>query len=129
MPGIVRKPGFWLGTFILWSAVLYWLSSTVPPLPDGPKVPHFDKVAHFGYFFGGGGLLAAFFFRLRPDSPPWGRIIAATAVILSVIGMLDEWHQTFTEGRSGNDPGDWLADTLGALVGALVFRRLHWLIR
>lgn len=129
MPGIVRAPGLWLGAFILWSGVLYWLSSTTPLLPSGPKIPHLDKVAHFGYFFGGAGLLAAFFYRLRPDAPRWGQIIVATVVILAVIGLLDEWHQTFTPGRSGNDLGDWLADTLGALVGALVFRRLHRLIR
>ena len=36
----------------------------------------------------------------------------------SVIGRLDEYHQTFTPGRSGNDYGDWLADTLGAAAGA-----------
>jgi VanZ family protein len=46
-------------------------------------------------------------------------------LILSLIGILDEYHQSFFANRTGNDPGDWLADTLGALCGALVFRKLH----
>jgi len=41
------------------------------------------------------------------------------ALVCSVIGRLDEYHQTFTPGRSGNDTGDWLADTLGGAAGAV----------
>jgi VanZ family protein len=84
-----------------------------------------DKVFHFGYFFGGAGLLAAALF-LRPSSVPnWGMIIVLVVVIASAVGLLDEWHQSWSPERSGNDPGDWLADAYGALAGALVFRRFH----
>ena len=31
----------------------------------------------------------------------------------------------FRPNRSGNDPGDWAADTLGGLLGAFVGRWLH----
>jgi VanZ family protein len=125
----LRKPAFWLAAFVLWAAVLWVLSSTQPSLPQAPPIPHLDKVAHFGYFFGGGGLLAAFFYLLDPASPRWGRIILRTVLVLALVGLTDEYHQTFTPGRSGNDPWDWLADVLGALAGSLVFKRLHRLLR
>lgn len=124
-----RKPVFWLAALVIWFAVLWILSSTQPSVPQAPPIPHLDKVAHFGYFFGGGGLLAALFYRLNPTSPRWGRIILGTVVLLALVGALDEYHQTFTPGRSGNDPWDWLADVLGALAGALVFKRVHHLLR
>ena len=41
-------------------------------------------------------------------------------VVGFVIGRLDEYHQSFTPGRTGNDNGDWLADILGSIGGAWV---------
>jgi hypothetical protein len=41
-----------------------------------------------------------------------------TALIGSAYGAIDEFHQYFVPGRSC-DVWDWLADTLGALLGAL----------
>ncbi len=90
-----------------------------------PAVQHVDKIQHFGYFFGGGGLLTAALFRLKPDQPAWEKIILTVVILLACVGWLDEWHQTFTPGRSGNDVYDWLADVLGALVGALTFKAVH----
>ncbi len=129
MPRLPRAPWIWLAALAVWFGVLWWLSSRPLTLPEGPEIPHFDKVAHFGYFFGGGGLLAAFLFRLRPENPRWGRVIVLTAAILATLGAVDEWHQTFTPGRSGGDAGDWLADAAGGLCGALVFRRIHGSLR
>jgi VanZ family protein len=36
------------------------------------------------------------------------------------VGGLDEWHQTFTPGRSGGDVWDWLADMTGGFIGAFI---------
>ncbi|MDA7518218.1 VanZ family protein, partial [bacterium] len=55
----------------------------------------------------------------------WKCLIVTVTVSLSVIGIWDEFHQSFFENRTGNDPGDWLADTLGAFCGTIVFRKLH----
>ena len=49
-------------------------------------------------------------------------------IVLAMVGVLDEWHQSWIPERSGNDFGDWLADVAGALAGALVFKRFHRLL-
>ncbi len=91
---------------------------------EGPEIPHVDKVAHFGYFFGGAGLLAGGLGIQRrvktPSSSLWGVFLLVVIVVGVVIGRLDEYHQSFTPERTGNDTGDWLADILGAFGGAWV---------
>jgi VanZ family protein len=106
---------WWLGV-LTWAIVLFLLSANSQP-QTGPEFPFKDKVLHCLYFSGGAfcfvlGLLAASNGRVKMvRALAWGLLFAATA------GTLDEWHQTFTPGRSGNDPGDWLADSIGGLIG------------
>ena len=127
LPVCTRGAFFWSACVVVWFAVLFYLSHG-DKIPDaGLEIPHLDKVAHFGYFFGGGGLLAAaLFFRER--SMPWSRLILIVTVVLSLVGVFDEWHQSWFESRTGNDVFDWLADTLGAFCGAVVFRKVHGIL-
>ena len=121
-----QSPRFWISCFLVWFIVLNLLSHGDKFHPPGSfafDIPHFDKVVHFGYFFGGGSLLSAALFFSR--SPTWQRLILTVTISLSVIGIWDEFHQSFFENRTGNDSGDWLADTLGAFCGAIIFRKLH----
>lgn len=129
MAWIPRHPKFWLAAFLLWFAVLWHLSSVPFPLPYSPPVNHFDKFEHFGYFFGGAGLFSAWLFRRNPVQPDWKKIIPITIGVVLLVGVIDEFHQTFTPGRSGNDVLDLLADLAGATTGALVFRLLHRLVK
>jgi VanZ family protein len=129
MPRLPRHPGFWLAAFLLWFGVLWGLSSFRIPSEGDPLIPHFDKIAHFGYFFGGSGLLSAWLFRRDPAQPNWWKIIGTSVLVIALVGALDEFHQSFTPGRSGNDPGDWAADLLGGMAGAAVFKRLHHLLK
>ena len=124
-PRLPRRPRFWFASFLVWIAVLCICSSFSIGGGAPPAVHHLDKIQHFGYFFGGSGLLTAALFRLKPDQPAWGKIILTVVILLACVGWLDEWHQTFTPGRSGNDVYDWLADVLGALGGALTFKAVH----
>lgn len=88
-------------------------------------VDHADKILHFTYFFFGGIACAGWLFRLRPEAPDWKRIVLLSIVLLSAVGVIDEWHQSHTPNRSGNDPGDMMADFLGAAAGAFAFKSLH----
>jgi VanZ family protein len=124
-----RSPNFWLTGFILWFVVLSALSSFALPGKLNAPIDHFDKIAHFGFFFGGSGLLCAYLFRRNPDEPNWPKIIITAILVIAVVGVLDEFHQSFTPHRSGNDPLDWLADVLGATAGALTFKRVHFLLK
>ncbi|GEM_PF-198787 len=115
-----RKPVAYLCVLAVWGTTLWFLSAGNPAPKNGPDIPHLDKVAHFLYFSAGGATLATCGLVLWPAFKrlQW-RLLMAVTLVGSVIGRLDEYHQTFTPGRSGNDYGDWLADTLGAAAGAL----------
>ena len=90
-----------------------------------PPIDGFDKVEHFGYFFGGAGLLSAYLYRKQPVTPRWRFVIPCVILSMALVGWLDEYHQGFVPGRSGNDPLDWLADVTGATSGAFLFKRIH----
>jgi VanZ family protein len=133
VPAFARSPWFWWAAFAAWFLVLWKLSSGPMPETRGPEIPGFDKVLHFGYFFGGAGLLGAALSLgplgvPRSGEVPWRRIVGIVTVVVAAVGLLDEWHQSWVPDRSGNNPGDWLADACGALCGALVFRRCHRLL-
>ena len=104
-----------VGTFILSSIPGHRL----PPLGEwnADKLLHGVEYAVIGALF------------VRPlDRSSWGLSRPVVAILVatclaSVWGALDEVHQLFTPNRSC-DWRDWLADTLGALVGALVYGRV-----
>jgi len=102
-----------------------WLS----PKPSSyfPKVelPEADKIVHIalfatGAFFASGAMLVSF--SELPLKVAFGLIVA----LISVFGVLDEFHQLFTPGRSGGDVGDWIADRFGAFCGVLL---IGWMVR
>lgn len=128
IPQCTRNARFWAVCLLFWFVILNFLSHGYKAIKSLGffwfDIPHFDKIVHFGYFFGGGGLFAAALF-FKKATPSWLRIILIVTIALSVIGIWDEFHQSFFDNRTGNDPSDWAADTLGALCGSLVFRALH----
>jgi len=127
MPRHTRNPALWFAALLVWFGILCVLSSFQSV---GPAIAleHADKLLHFGYFLVGGVLMAGWRFRLQPAEPDWPRIIIGTTAAMALAGWIDEWHQTFTPGRSGGDVWDLLADTLGGSAGALVLRAAHpWL--
>lgn len=129
MPKLFRSPTFWLVSFVVWTAVLFILSGRTGEETKLPPIPFSDKICHFGYFFGGGGLVSAFLFCRRPEISRWAPLIFQVALIIGAIGLLDEFHQSFTPGRSGNDPLDWTADIVGGICGALVFKTFHRVLK
>lgn len=82
-----------------------------------PKIVNFDKVAHFFIY----GLLATLVARNGfVPGRAWMAIVA-----VSLFGLTDEWHQSFTPGRSV-EIIDWVADTVGAIVAVKVYAHWAW---
>lgn len=105
----------WLWPLLV--AAMIFLASTRSQVA-APSVEGSDKIAHFSVY----GLLATLVVRLIAR-----RQFAWVAVIItSAYGVSDEWHQSFTPGRSV-EVADWLADTMGATlaVGLYVFWPLY----
>ena len=83
----------------------------------GPYVDLLSPAAHFCEYAILGFLLAN---ALRLHIPLARACLVAIACA-SLFGVTDELHQYFVPGRMC-DPLDWLVDTLGASLGALVAR-------
>ena len=103
---------------------MYWLgaiftATSIPRsvLPD-VRFRLADKAIHV-LLYGGLGYLIA---RAMHDPPRTNRlrIILAVLLLVSAVGALDEWHQQYIQGRR-TDFGDWIADSIGGLVGALLW--------
>ncbi len=99
------------GPAALWAAVLFLLSE----LPGtGVSLPaDTDKLVHGGLYLILGLSLA------------WGKARTGSGVLVVVLmgvgyGALDEWHQSFVPGRDVS-VGDWAADSIGAMLGLLLF--------
>jgi len=98
---------------LAWMGMVTWFSDQ-----PGSKVhvqPPLDKVIHCCVF----GVLA--FLLALGAGPRWkwhGAWMAALAV--SSFGILDEFHQSFSPGRSVS-LGDWLADTAGGIGASLAW--------
>ncbi|MCE5203602.1 MAG: VanZ family protein [Actinomycetia bacterium] len=91
----------------VWMAVIFRLSA----LPGSAVPGRFGSVGHFGGYAVLGGLVL-----LALEKPSWWLRAVALA---SAYGITDELHQLFVPGRMC-DPVDWVVDTTGAFVGALV---------
>ncbi len=99
--------------------VFIFAQSSGPVPVDLPEVEGFDKVLHGG----GYGLLGILFLRAYrsrwPQASNWA-LANAGLLSASFYGFTDEFHQSFVPARTA-DPYDWLADTLGALLGIAVY--------
>lgn len=107
----------WL-PIILYSGLIFYLSSgSVDGVPR-PRVPGFDKVLHSGAFFLWSLLGALALSAAWPRLPAlWFVAILTTGGAL--YGLSDELHQAFVPDREVAVL-DWVADCLGAFIGAVV---------
>lgn len=124
---LATRSGLWWSLLALWFALQFILSS-IPTLPPGPGIPFQDKIQHTVYYALGG---CCIFLALRFRHPPTGAAKSFLAALLFclAIGGFDEWHQSFTPGRKGNDLWDWLADALGGVLGPLIGMWAHRKLR
>ncbi len=81
------------------------------------QMPNFwnaDKVVHF-LCFAGFSFWVAFACNIKSYKKVW-----LPTLIISLWAVTDEIHQSFTPGRDAS-VFDWIADTTGAFVGAMIF--------
>ncbi len=102
----------------LYAAAIFTVSS-VPQAPPLPSVEGADKALHFAAYAGLGVLFARAYRARWPGLSGWG-LGNLSLLSAALYGLLDEIHQAFVPGRSA-DPADWLADSLGAAAGVLVY--------
>ncbi len=101
---------------IAYMALIWTVSSfSIVPLPID-RVPMRDKGVHF-LEYGALGLLVGHAVLRTAQTPSRLRATIATILVCASWGMLDEIHQVFVPGRSG-DLLDFVADLLGATTGA-----------
>jgi VanZ family protein len=111
----------WLiwAALVCWACVILWLSSLPPEeLPEAAFL-FWDKVNHFVAYAVGGWLAASALQVSRPRNSRTTVLILAV-LLIATFGVLDEALQTLTPGRTGGAADDWMADVLGAAVGALL---------
>jgi VanZ family protein len=119
---ILNRPAVPTTLFGIWLAILYHVSNSVPTEMPQMVVPQQDKILHFVFFLGGGVVLAA---SLRLVAKLEGiRLLLTVAVVMGLLGALDEYNQQFIPGRSGLSFEDWIADMSGAIAGVALLRLL-----
>jgi hypothetical protein len=107
------------GPSLLMMSLIFIASNT--PGPDLPTFGKFDFDVKKGGHMLGYALLAIFYVRALANSKRITRGMVVAAVILSgLYAITDEFHQSFTPGRSPS-PIDVMIDTIGASIGALLW--------
>lgn len=113
-------------TFIrlLPALVIMGVSCYLSSLPTIEMMPSFwnaDKLVHL-ICFGGLTFWVAFGTSGLVSSKSWSSRLwlwLVPVIVVAVYGCLDEFHQSFTPGRSCSVL-DWLADVAGAALGSFV---------
>jgi|GEM_PF-5880758 len=82
----------------------------MPDTPEGPELPHFDKVVHWGVYGVFGVLL--FMNRKLPDWFLWGACILAMVQEATHLGVSERSFEWL----------DWLANCAGITSGWFVIR-------
>ena len=110
-----------------YAGLIFYLSSQPHPEDDLPSfvLSFSDKALHVVEYAALGGLC---YRALRwGTNESWGNLAVPLAVFFaSLYGISDEIHQSFVPFRDSSWL-DWVADTIGAAVGAAVMSKLDGL--
>ena len=109
---------------IIYMAAIFHFSSESQPLPALTEVV-WDKLLHLTEY---GGLAVLWCRALRGEGFDWSRAMVGTVIAVVVYGASDEWHQSFVPLRDSS-VRDLLADAIGGVAGALVYRLAYRFVR
>jgi VanZ family protein len=99
-----------------YTGLIWWLSSQSLSIKLIEEVPLRDKGVHFLEY----GALGALMAHAVHVTWPWHRLRYLAALWLTCgCGLMDEFHQVYVPGRSG-DLGDLVADLAGASLATLI---------
>ncbi len=107
-------------------AFVTWASLSTFPDDGTPNIdiPNFDKVVHFCFYFGAAVLGTLFIRESFLGEFPLARTLIFVTLGAIIFGILIEVLQhSFTLDRQG-DPFDALANSCGAILGALAMKWL-----
>jgi VanZ family protein len=111
------------GPVCAYTALIFYMSSLSHPEEQVPFVTHFsDKFLHAVEY----GVLGALCCRALYGSQreAWRRQAMLLAIVFTALyGLSDEIHQAFVPFRESS-AYDWIADTIGATLGAAGFSRI-----
>jgi VanZ family protein len=113
---------------IVWT-ILIFIATTLPSnvLPNTSllKIPHFDKIVHFGLFF----VLAVFLLsennRQRKLGGLTPQAIATAISVSAILGVLIELLQYFYLPTRSGSYWDFLANILGAIVAVGLYKMIN----
>ncbi|MCA9399450.1 MAG: VanZ family protein [Candidatus Omnitrophica bacterium] len=109
---------FWFPV-ILYSGIIFYVSGQ-PNVAISWDIPNIDKVVHAIEYAILGFLTTRAVFGTVPDGSNW-RILYICGIFLAILyGLSDEYHQAFVPGRTSS-AADFLADSLGAILGAWIY--------
>ena len=114
---MLRHLGLW-GPVVAWMAMIFGVSSLHLP-PGAGTIP--DWISHGGVY----AVLAALIARALAGglrAAPL-RVAVAAAILASLYGVTDEWHQSYVPHRIA-ELADVIKDVAGAVVGAALFHLL-----
>jgi len=122
---LMRLLVYW-GPVVGYAGMVFFLSAQSYPeeqLPSFLVKDVNDKVLHAVEYAGLGGLCYQAF-RWGVSGRAASRALLFAIVTASLYGMTDEVHQLFVPFRESSWQ-DWLADTIGAVIGAMSWRFLR----
>lgn len=106
---------------IIYAILIFWISSLESPFGIEYEAGNIDKLIHFLEY------LIFGFFLIRAIRGSDSKISRNAAILITFIigafyGFTDELHQSVVPGRFATI-SDFIFDSLGALVGALMFKK------
>jgi len=116
---------YWVPVALYAGTIFYFSSQSHPEeeLPSFLLNEVSDKVLHVVEYAGLGGLCYRAF-RWGVSGQVASRALLFAIVTASLYGMTDEAHQLFVPFRESSWQ-DWLADTVGVVIGAMSWRFLR----